>query len=136
VCEFVSKTMYDGRLSPVEGCELQSIESRGLSGAGLRMLAVEHEDSRQRSLEEAEVVRREVEALLDGGRWTNRFGKTRDLTLDDILVVAPYNAQVRILKAVLAAGSRVGTVDKFQGQQAPVVFFSMASSSGDDIPRG
>jgi uncharacterized protein len=136
VCAFVSKTMYDGRLRSVEGCERQVIESPGLAGSGLRMIPLEHEDNRQRSLEEAEAIAREGTLLLDGGRWTDRFGKTRDLTLDKLLVVAPYNAQVRMLKSVLPEGARVGTVDKFQGQQAPVVFFSMASSSAEDIPRG
>jgi uncharacterized protein len=52
-----------------------------------------------------------------------------------VLVVAPYNAQVRCLRARLPAEVRVGTVDKFQGQEAPIVFFSMASSSGEDVPR-
>jgi predicted RecB family nuclease len=136
VCAFVSQTMYDSRLSPVEGCQLQKIEARGLTGAGPRMFAVDHEDNRQRSSEEAQVIAREIDALLEGGRWTDRFGEPHELTLNDILVVSPYNAQVRTLKSVLPAGARVGTVDKFQGQQAPVVFFSMASSSGDDIPRG
>ena len=63
-------------------------------------------------------------------------GVTRPLTLDDVLVVAPYNAQVRCLRERLPTGARIGTVDKFQGQQAPVVFFSMTSSSGEDVPRG
>ena len=136
VCSFISETMYDSRLTPIEGGELQVIESSHLSGAGLRIIEIEHEDNRQRSIDEAEAIRLEVDALLDGGRWTNRFGVTYDLALKDILVVAPYNAQVRVLKSVLPEGARVGTVDKFQGQQAPVVFFSMASSSGEDIPRG
>jgi predicted RecB family nuclease len=136
VCEFVSSTMYDGRLHSVEGCERQRIESPGLAGAGLRRIAVAHEDNRQRSPEEAEAIRGQVAALLDGGRWTDRHGDEHKLTLDDILVVAPYNAQVRTLKSVLPAGARVGTVDKFQGQEAPVVFFSMTTSMGEHIPRG
>jgi hypothetical protein len=53
----------------------------------------------------------------------------------DFMVVAPYNAQVHCLHEELPEGVPVGTVDKFQGQEAPVVFFSMASSSGEDIPR-
>ena len=65
-----------------------------------------------------------------GGR-----GGERPLTLEDILIVLPYNAQVRCLKAAMPE-ARIGTVDKFQGQEAPVVFFSMTSSSGDDVPRG
>ncbi len=75
-------------------------------------------------------------ALLDGGRCTDATASTQPLTLDDILVVAPYNAQVRCLRERLPDGARVGTVDKFQGQEAPVVFFSMTSSSGEDVPRG
>lgn len=58
------------------------------------------------------------------------------LTAADILVVAPFNMQVRCLREALPAGVEVGTVDKFQGREAPVVFFSMASSSGEDVPRG
>lgn len=136
VCDFVSRTMYDGRLASVEGCELQAVGSAGLSGSGLRLINVDHDDNRQRSVEEAAAITFEVQALIAGGRWTDRAGKGRDITLDDILIVAPYNAQVRTLKAALPEGARVGTVDKFQGQQAPVVFFSMTSSSGDDVPRG
>ncbi len=82
-------------------------------------------------VEEAERIAREVEVLLSTGRVDDR-----SLTLEDILIVAPYNAQVRCLRAALPEAVPVGTVDKFQGQQAPVVFFSMASSSGEDVPRG
>src|SRR5205814_1800115 len=73
--------------------------------------------------------------ILDGGRFTDQDSATRQLTLDDILVVTPYNAQVRCLQERLPGGARVGTVDKFQGQEAPVVFFSMATSSDAEIPR-
>jgi len=79
-------------------------------------------------------VREEFERLL-GQEWTNAKGVTEPLGLDDILVVAPYNEQVKCLAEALPRGARVGTVDKFQGQQAPVVFFSMATSSGEDVPR-
>ena len=85
---------------------------------------------------EPAAIAAELDALLAGGRRRDRHGEWRELTLDDILVVAPYNAQVRCLAGRLPAGARVGTVDKFQGQQAPVVFYSMASSSGEDVPRG
>jgi uncharacterized protein len=70
-----------------------------------------------------------------GGDYTDAGGQTRPLGEDDFMVVAPYNAQVRCLRELLPPGVRVGTVDKFQGQEAPVVFFSMTSSSGEDIPR-
>jgi superfamily I DNA and/or RNA helicase len=70
-----------------------------------------------------------------GGDWTDAAGVTRPLHEEDFLVVAPYNAHVRCLLERLPAGIRVGTVDKFQGQEAAVVFFSMASSTGENIPR-
>ncbi len=102
----------------------------------MRLLEVEHVENRQCSAEEADRVAAEVTRLLDGGRFTDKEGVERDLTLADILVVAPFNAQVRYLRERLPEGARVGTVDKFQGQEAPVVFFSMTSSSGEDVPRG
>ena len=75
-----------------------------------------------------------VRGLL-GKTWTDRFGKKHEVTLDDVLVVTPYNAQVAKLTAALPEGARIGTVDKFQGQEAPVVIYSMATSSADDVPR-
>src|SRR5262249_32091044 len=71
-----------------------------------------------------------------GATWTNKKGETHTLTLRDILVVAPYNAQVAALIGRLPTGSRVGTVDKFQGQEAPIVFYSMTTSTPEDAPRG
>jgi uncharacterized protein len=136
VCDFVSRTMYDGRLVAEPDCARQSIDSSGLTGTGLRMIGVEHQDNRGRSVEEAEEVARQMDALLAGGTYTDRDGETHSLTLEDIMVVAPYNAQVRCLRSHLPDGAFVGTVDKFQGQEAPVVFFSMATSTGDDISRG
>jgi uncharacterized protein len=78
-----------------------------------------------------------VEGLLRAGAtWTDKEDKTNALRLQDILIVAPYNAQVSALTDRLSTGSRVGTVDKFQGQQAAVVFYSMATSTPEDAPRG
>jgi uncharacterized protein len=134
VCDFVSRAMYDARLASVAGTELQRIDSPGLSGSGLRMMAVDHLDTRGRSIEEAEAIAAQVQLLLEG-TWIDREGEVRGLTLDDILIVAPYNAQVQCLRSVLP-DARVGTVDKFQGQEAPVVFFSMAASTGEDVNRG
>jgi uncharacterized protein len=136
VCRFISDAMYDGRLVSTAGCETQRIDSPGLSGSGLRMLACDHDDNRGRSVEEAELIAAEVDRLLDGGTYVSREHGLQPLTLADILVVAPYNAQVRCLRAKLPDGARVGTVDKFQGQEAPVVLFSMTASSGDDVSRG
>jgi predicted RecB family nuclease len=134
VCRFISETSYEGRLHSVPECERQRIDSPGLSGTGLRWLPVEHEGNRGSSPEEAEVIAGELERLI-GGSYADRDGRQHRLGWDDVLVVTPYNAQVRCLSKRLGRRARVGTVDKFQGQEAPVVFFSMATSSGDDLPR-
>jgi predicted RecB family nuclease len=130
VAVFVSEAFYEGRLRAAEGCERQGTAF----GTGLRFLPVEHEDNRRSSVEEAERVRAAIEGML-GGDYTDAKGQTRPLRESDFMVVAPYNAQVHCLHEVLPKGVPVGTVDKFQGQEAPVVFFSMASSGGEDIPR-
>jgi len=136
VCRFISELSYDGRLESAPGRERLRVDSPGLSGAGPRHFSVEHEGNSQQSYEEARAVAREVRKLLNGGTFTDDTGCTRALTPEDILVVAPYNMQVRCLREKLPAGVDVGTVDRFQGREAPVVFFSMASSSGQDVPRG
>lgn len=78
----------------------------------------------------------ELLGQLLAGTWTDRKGVARPVTLEDVLVVTPYNNEVGRLRHGLPAGARIGTVDKFQGQEAPVVVYSMASSSAADAPRG
>jgi uncharacterized protein len=130
LCSFVSHAFYDGRLRAEEATGRRSLEA----GNGLRFVEVQHSGNRQRSREEGEWIGAEIERLLGSGLTDGT--RTRPLRVDDVLVVAPYNMQVRALRAAVPAGVRVGTVDKFQGQEAPVVFFSMTSSSGDEVPRG
>jgi uncharacterized protein len=133
---FVSELMYDGRLGSAPGRERQGIEAGGeLSGAGLRWLPVEHQGHSQSSPEEAAAIAAAIEPLLAGATYTDAEGAAHPLCPKDILVLTPYNAQVRCLQDHLPAGVRVGTVDKFQGQEAQVAFFSMATSSGEQIPR-
>jgi uncharacterized protein len=96
---------------------------------------VEHTGNEAASSEEAAVVARIVGQLV-GSAWVGPDGVTHPIALGDILIVAPYNAQVGRLRAALPGGARVGTVDKFQGQEAPVALYSMASSSVEDAPRG
>ena len=105
-----------------------------LAPTGLRFISVEHEGCSQKSEPEAERVRQLYQSLL-GQRWTDRERRVRPIGVDDILVVSPYNMQVNLLRSRLPEGARVGTVDKFQGQEAAVVLISMATSSGDDLPR-
>jgi uncharacterized protein len=105
------------------------------AGNGLVVRPVEHVGNGQLSREEADEVAEAIGALLGTG-YTDEKGASRPLTVDDVLVVTPYNAQVRTLKRAVPDGVRVGTVDKFQGQEAPVVIVSLASSSGEEAPRG
>src|SRR5206468_7465492 len=90
------------------------------------------------SLEEASRVAATI-AEMRGASWTDADGVTAPLGDDDFMVVAPYNAQVRRLRQALDAaglrGVQAGTVDKFQGRQAAVVFYSMATSSVEDVPQ-
>src|SRR2546426_8020373 len=136
VCAFVSEAFYDGKLEPDVSTKCQNlVVSNGSGGLGLRYLPVDHSGNRTLSPEEVDRVNQTFRALL-GLPWTDRDGAMRPIAVADVLVVAPYNAQVRRLLETLPDGARVGTVDKFQGQEAPVVIYSMATSSVDDAPRG
>lgn len=134
---FVSELAYEGRLESAPGRELLAVDAPGaLSGDGLRWVPVEHDEpSEQSSRQEAAVVR-DLVADLVRGTWTDAAGDTKPIGIDDILVVAPYNAHVATLAAALPEGARVGTVDKIQGQQGAVVIYSMASTTAALAPRG
>ena len=135
VCAFISTAFYDGRLMSNPGCEHQRIDGAGLlAGTGLRLATVAHVGNRTWSPEEVSATRALVDDMLSSS-WTNADGRSRPLQPDDILVVAPYNLHVRKLREALPAGIRVGTVDKFQGQEAPVAIYAMATSSAEDVPR-
>ena len=137
ICAFTSELFYESRLHPRQGLELQEVRSTSvLRRAGLRYVPVAHSGNQSSSPEEAEVVRALVDDLLASNpTWTSREGLEAPLTLANILIIAPYNAQVFELQARLP-GARIGTVDKFQGQEAPVVIYSMTTSSHADAPRG
>jgi uncharacterized protein len=135
ICDFISESFYEGRLKPDASCSRQVVAGgEWAGGTGVRWVPVDHDGNRSASPEEATEVARGVKALL-GRQWTDQEGNSRPLDLDDILVVAPYNAHVARLRSMLPDGARIGTVDKFQGQEAPVVIFSMATSSAEDLPR-
>jgi uncharacterized protein len=131
VCRFVSHAFYEGRLSSLPHCS----ERTTSDGIGVRWLSVAHEGNRVESEQEASAIAVEIERLL-GGHSFRDGARERPLVASHFMVVAPYNAQVRLLRDSLPRGVEVGTVDKFQGREAPVVFYSMASSSGEDVPRG
>ncbi|MEO9097958.1 MAG: TM0106 family RecB-like putative nuclease, partial [Candidatus Baltobacteraceae bacterium] len=138
ICEFISQTVYDGRLHAERLTANNRVDSPGLTGSGLRYLPVEHSGNGGESREEAARIVAEIGALLQG-TFVRKDESEAKLTERDILVVTPYNAQrillTRLLREAEHPEVRVGTVDKFQGQEAPVVFYSMATSSGEDVPR-
>jgi superfamily I DNA and/or RNA helicase len=138
VCAFTSELFYEGRLtSRPENANQCLNAAEPLGGTGLRFAPVEQAGNQNESPEEVERVAAMVDSLLQTGTtWTNKEGETNAIGLQDILIVAPYNAQVSALTDRLPTGARVGTVDKFQGQQAAVVFYSMATSTPEDAPRG
>ncbi|QNP41617.1 TM0106 family RecB-like putative nuclease [Lysobacter solisilvae (ex Woo and Kim 2020)] len=138
ICDFTSEMFYSSRLHPRPGLEGQTVTSPGrVSGTGLRFLAVHTHGNQSSSPEEADAVKTLVEEVLGSNTtWTDKHGTVRPVTLSDILVIAPYNAQVAELGTRLPPGARIGTVDKFQGQEAPIVIYSMTTSSHADAPRG
>lgn len=135
ITTFTSEIFYEGKLNSLPGLEKQIVRGTKLfDGAGLFYVPVEHHGNQNKSLEEIEKITDIVQQLLKGN-WTNAKGETRPITTDDILIVAPYNAQVSGLAEKLP-DLQIGTVDKFQGQEAPVVIYSMTASSIEDAPRG
>ncbi len=139
ICSFTSELFYERKLTSKPGLEHQRLAGLGeLEGSGVRVVDVDHDGNRNSSMEEIEVVADLVARLTaPGALWVDEKGIAVQMTSEDVLVVAPYNAQVsRLAERLEPTGVRVGTVDKFQGQQAPVVIYSMATSRPEDAPRG
>lgn len=141
VCRFISESIYEGRLKAFGDCACQKItvpaNANGLITieSGIVFSGIEHDGDIQQSDEEVERVRATFKELF-GRQYTDKDNKTRPLALGDFLFIAPYNAQVRSLQAALPDDARVGSVDKFQGQEAPVCILSLCSSYGEYGSRG
>ena len=139
ICQFISEAVYDGRLTaePIAAKRklvFKKNDLETLPTTGIHYLPVKHTDCSQSSEEEATVIKDLYLQLLEQS-FENEKGEVIQISHDNILVVSPYNMQVNLLKRELPPGARVGTVDKFQGQEAEVVLISMATSSGDELPR-
>ena len=137
---YISEIFYEGRLESDPSTARQALAGPPpMGGTGIRWQPVEHDGDESSSIAEAEVVVDAIEDLL-GREWVDRDGRPRRLEIPDIVVVAPYNAHVAAIQASaerrLGRPARVGTVDRFQGQEAPVAIYSMAASSAEDAPRG
>ena len=141
LCRYTSDVFYDGRLTAEENLDLQEIlGGHPLRGAGLRIVEVQHEGNANASPEEAAQVARLVGDLLCL-QWRDKHGVQHLIGPRDILIITPYNAQIRAIREALAVAGRllevqVGTVDKFQGREAPVAIYSMATSSAGEASRG
>jgi predicted RecB family nuclease len=138
VCQFISDAFYEGRLAPDPGNVRRrlifDLPIDGITPQGIHFLPVSHTGCSQKSEEEGRTIKKYFQKLV-GQTFVDKDGSTRVMTADDILVVSPYNVQVNHLRSVLPTGARVGTVDKFQGQEAPVVLISMATSDAECLPR-
>ncbi|HDP0036558.1 TPA: TM0106 family RecB-like putative nuclease [Legionella pneumophila] len=141
VNQFISEAVYEGKLETAPENDEQSITIPfGYQGildkeAGIITVPVMHEGNTQASDEEVEQIVSLAHELL-GRTFNTKDGKQKTIDWDDMLFVAPYNFQVNKLKTALGDKARVGSVDKFQGQEAPVVFLSMCASSANESPRG
>ena len=142
VCKFISETFYEGRLQPEPHTMNRTIRLPENGGniitkeAGIVFIPVMHEGNVQGSDEEAEAIKKIVDDLI-GRDITDKKGNIcRQVTIhNDILFVTPYNLQVRKLAHLLPA-AKVASVDKFQGQEAPIVIISMCASPGEFGTRG
>jgi uncharacterized protein len=137
VCKFTSAVFYEGKLSSHAITRSRVLDGHPrLSGAGMWFVPVEHSGNRNSCAEEVEAVASIVGELLKPEvRWFYGAGNSRRLKEEDILIVTPYNAQVADMSARLP-NMRIGTVDKFQGQEAPLVIYSLTTSSPEEAPRG
>jgi uncharacterized protein len=137
ICAYTSEVFYDGRLRPEPGREQQALNGVvPLDGVGIAFLPVVHAGNDNDSDEEASQIAEWLDGLIHGGStWRDADGIIRAIGLEDVLVITPYNAQVRTIGAGLK-GAKIGTVDKFQGQEAPIAIYSMATSAAEDAPRG
>jgi uncharacterized protein len=136
---FVSDAFYEGRLATAPATAIQRVEDgEPVGGTGIRHLAIRTTGASNRSREEAAWIADTI-ATLRGRRWINERGEERALEVDDVIVVAPYNAQVaeigRAVKDRVGIDANVGTVDRFQGREGAVAIYSMTTSTPDDAPR-
>ena len=142
ICEFISDWQYEGRLRPEPSCATlsTSADSLTVAGTGLRVKLMNHVGNKTKSPEEVLEVISIIQNLF-GKTWTNNLGQVATIGVKDVLVVVPFNDQRIAIDEALESqqqmkGIQVGTVDKFQGREAPIVIFSMAASSVEDLERG
>ncbi len=139
VNQFISDAVYNGELESAEETDKQKIELANPNlfprSEGIVFYPVPHEGNTFESAEEVVQIRALVGELCKS-TFIDRHGNQHKITLADILFVAPYNAQVELIKREFGEGAKVGSVDKFQGQEAPIVIYSLCTSDAAESPRG
>ena len=139
LCRYTSEVFYDDRLEPEEHLHRQTVTAAQprLGGVGPRWLGIDTTGADNDSPDEAAAIADLATSLVaKGSSWTDAHAIERPIGWDEILIVAPYNAQVGEIRRLLPPAARVGTVDKFQGQEAPISIYSMTTSSPELAPRG
>jgi uncharacterized protein len=141
ICDFISAMVYEDRLQAEPSTALRVVkvpdgaERLGVD-AGLFFVPVVHDGNARSSEEEAEMIRELAHELMGREKTDTRGTVIGTIGWDDMLFVAPYNVQVHVLQQVLGDQANVGSVDRFQGQEAPIVFVSMCASTVDESTRG
>lgn len=135
VCRFISDQVYEGRLTSHPDNTRQAVAEAAFPPAGAFWVPIRHESNAQIAPAEIAPIHSAAHELLTGA-WTEKDGTTRPMRQSDIIVVAPYNAQVNALRDALPQGIRVGTMDKLKGQEVPICLVSMTASSAEETPRG
>ena len=136
ICNYISSSFYDFRLKPHPVTETRSVDLKlkNIGNEGIFYLPMDHKDCTQKSDEEVEIIEDLFEKII--GKDSTDEGKNKKIANEDIMIVAPFNMQVNNFKRKLKNDNlRVGTIDKFQGQESKVVFISMTSSDPENLPR-
>ena len=135
---FISSNFYDDRLKHHKLTEKRELifpeKDKSFQKPGIYYLPIQHQDCSQQSNEEGEMVNKLYKKFLKI-KFKDEKGNTKKITVNDILTVSPYNVQVNYLKSILPKDSKVGTIDKFQGQEAPIVIISMTTSDPENLSR-
>jgi len=137
ICDYVSESFYDSRLKPHEITKERyvKLQSKTIKDEGISFISMDHLNCSQKSDEEVKEINSMIKDIVGKDCKDSGTNKERKINLEDILIVAPFNMQVNNLARNLPKGSKVGTIDKFQGQEAKVVFVSMTSSDPENLPR-
>ena len=137
ICDFISKSFYENRLISDQTTHNQQVilqDGKSIEN-GIYLTDLDHNDYSVQNMEEVKYIKKIYDKLILGN-WIDREKKVSEISAEDILVVSPFNAQVNLIKQSLGENALVGTIDNFQGQEAPIVIISYVSSNPNNIPRG